>query len=663
MKKTLLLHKKAFSVLVCLFSIFNFSLYTAQTCAGTWGPPIVNQTFGQGNATDKWYGPLATYAPGATTSTKFVGTAGPPGGGALSDDYSGLVKTPTTGGNGFIDVPDHTGNPNGLMLLINAPSTASTIFLEYVMNNLCSNTTLKLSLWILNVNNSNTPSDCAPNYQFPNMTLKAVDPVTGVVLGTSATGNVPVGSTWTEYSIVFNNGSSSSVKLQFINNSVGNGCGNDLAIDDITVSPCIPSTIQALPGASTTLCPNQNSTVNFTATLTGSSYNPAEYLWQYSSDSGATWIDQGTPTTNPNYTFNSNGKPPGNYWVRFKVGPQGSSLNSQCNAVSQNAVVTIGSIPIVNDTNIKSCYILSNPSTASFNLTNANVTTQTGMTKKYYPSLTDATNATNEISNPATYIAPNGVTYVRVTNSNGCFAVAKITLEVIPPKISSVLVDKVICIEDKTTLDAGPGFTSYEWSTGATTQQITNVSVGTYWVNLKNGECVTKQIVKVYPSPNPVIKSIDITNNTATINVTGGTPPYQYAVDQTGNWQDSNIFNNLKRGQHTFYVKDKYNCIPVSVEVTVSNLINIITPNDDGKNDSIDYSALAYKKNLVFEVYDRYGNKLYSADKVRNFKWDGTAFGKKLPTATYWYTISWDENNKSKTSVRYNGWVLVKNRE
>ena len=49
-------------------------------------------------------------------------------------------------------------------------------------------------------------------------------------------------------------------------------------------------------------------------------------------------------------------------------------------------------------------------------------------------------------------------------------------------------------------MDAGPGFTSYEWSTGATTQTVNNVGVGIYWVKLKTGECTSVQTVKIYPS-------------------------------------------------------------------------------------------------------------------------------------------------------------------
>lgn len=102
---------------------------------------------------------------------------------------------------------------------------------------------------------------------------------------------------------------------------------------------------------------------------------------------------------------------------------------------------------------------------------------------------------------------------------------------------------------------------------------------------------------------------------------------------------------------------------PIHVQITIPNLVNVITPNGDNVNDVIDYTALAYKKNLTFTVFDRYGNMKYEADKIRNYKWDGTSGGKKLTTGTYWYTISWNENDKNSTPTVYNGWVLLKNRE
>ncbi|MDV7696972.1 T9SS type B sorting domain-containing protein [Chryseobacterium soli] len=335
--------------------------------------------------------------------------------------------------------------------------------------------------------------------------------------------------------------------------------------------------------------------------------------------------------------------------------PQGCTGNAKIN------LTFYPDIPVTEAT-LRSCFIPSNITTGGFDLTSANVTTLAGTTKKYYTTLANATSGTNEIASPSSYISASTVIYVRVTNATGCYMITKINLIVIPPVYSTVLKDKIVCVDARTTLDAGPGFDSYTWSTGATTQSITNVPVGIYWVNLKTGNCTTQQIVKVNASVNPVISSIDINHNTITVNVSGGTPPYQYSLDGI-TWQDSNTFGGLARGEVVVYVKDFYNCQPVKVQITVPNLINAITPNGDNINDFIDYSALSYKKNLVFVVYDRYGNKLYQADKMRNYKWDGTASGKKILTGTYWYTITWNENDKNNTETKYSGWVLVKNRE
>lgn len=317
--------------------------------------------------------------------------------------------------------------------------------------------------------------------------------------------------------------------------------------------------------------------------------------------------------------------------------------------------------PTVKNVTIQSCYLDSNPNMAAFNLETAPIVTQTGYTILYYPTLADLNNGTNVISNASTYISSNTTVYANVTNSNGCSSIAQITLVVLPPVKSTVLSDKIICIENKATLDAGPGFDGYRWSTGETTQAIT-VPVGAYWVQLKTGECFTRQDVKVLAAEQPVISNLEIKNNTITVSVIGGTQPYKYSLDGT-TWQDSNFFGNLPRGENSIYVKDFYNCEPIDVTVTVPNLLNAITPNGDNKNDYIDYSELAYKKNLIFNIYDRYGNKVYQADRFSAYKWDGTMYGKKVPTATYWYEITWTEPNKAQTQIKYSGWILVKNLE
>lgn len=313
------------------------------------------------------------------------------------------------------------------------------------------------------------------------------------------------------------------------------------------------------------------------------------------------------------------------------------------------------------DGNLEACANPANPNVATFNLDLANVTTQPGAIKTYYTTLAAAQAGTNPITPSNGYISGSGIVYVKVSDIAGCYAIVKITLKIVPQVYSIVLKDQTICIDGLATLDAGPGFASYEWSTGATTQVVSGLSVGNYWVKLQTGNCFAMQNVKVLPYTQPIISSIDISFAKVVVNVKGGKAPYKYSMDNI-NWQDSNVFTGVKRGEHIVYIKDSNDCHEVNVEITVPNIVNAITPNGDGSNDYVDYSALANKQNLVFTVYDRYGNKMFEADQFRDYKWDGTAGNKKILTGNYWFSFTWTEPKRNNAPIKYSGWILVKNR-
>ena len=276
----------------------------------------------------------------------------------------------------------------------------------------------------------------------------------------------------------------------------------------------------------------------------------------------------------------------------------------------------------------------------------------------FHFNLADAQAGVGALS-PSQIITTTGTFFIRFTSLNGCPNTGTLKITLKSGKKSDVLRDQVVCPGESAVLNAGPGFSSYLWNTGATTQSI-NAGAGTYYVDLGFNGCIYRQTVTVTTAQPPTITSIIVNGFNATVNVSGGTAPYQYSLNGY-DYQASNMFTGLTRGIHKVYVLSADGCQPVSKEFLVLNLINAITPNGDGRNDALNYSDLRIKQDVSIEVVDRYGLLVYkSSDK--NYVWDGKSAGRTLPTGTYWYILKWVEPD-TKLPVSYSGWVLIKNRE
>ena len=121
-----------------------------------------------------------------------------------------------------------------------------------------------------------------------------------------------------------------------------------------------------------------------------------------------------------------------------------------------------------------------------------------------------------------TYAWSNGATTQSITvfgsgsfsvtvTANGCSATsAATTVTVNPAPIVSITGPSTFCAGTPITLDAGPGFSSYHWSNGATTQTITDSpsSTTTYSVtvtNAQNCSATASKTVTLGGSPSPVI--------------------------------------------------------------------------------------------------------------------------------------------------------------
>lgn len=295
-----------------------------------------------------------------------------------------------------------------------------------------------------------------------------------------------------------------------------------------------------------------------------------------------------------------------------------------------------------------------------FKSTIASISTNPNISYSIFKEELDAQKNVNPISNA---IVKNGETYyLRLSDGINCASISAITIQMKASRKSLSLINQTICPEAQTALDAGSGYDYYRWSTGeegATLYQI-QVVPGTYWVDLSANGCVYRQEVQVLPAKIPSIESVEVKGNTATIVTKGGAAPIEYSLDNV-EWFTTPTFTNLERGIHSVYVKSSDNCAPVSKEFLIINLVNIITPNDDGKNDILDYSDLKIKKDVHIRVFDRYGTIHYDSP-AENYVWDGKRNGRPLSTGTYWYTIQWTEPD-TNLPVTYSNWILVKNRD
>ncbi|MBP7173423.1 MAG: T9SS type B sorting domain-containing protein [Cloacibacterium sp.] len=159
----------------------------------------------------------------------------------------------------------------------------------------------------------------------------------------------------------------------------------------------------------------------------------------------------------------------------------------------------------------------------------------------------------------------------------------------------------------------------------------------------------------------PKIDNIEITGSTITVHVSGATPPYRYSLDGRA-YQDSPVFSQLNRGKHTISVLSSDNCEPVTKEFSIINIMNVITPNDDGYNDRLDYSDLSLKNKVVFKVFDRFGKLVFEGNSQNQFIWDGKYLGRVLPTDSYWYILEWTEPD-SEIPLQFKSWILLKNRD
>jgi gliding motility-associated-like protein len=246
---------------------------------------------------------------------------------------------------------------------------------------------------------------------------------------------------------------------------------------------------------------------------------------------------------------------------------------------------------------------------------------------------------------------------VTAQRSLGCTVRANVT--VTPQSSPSInLSDSTgICFGDSLLLDAGPGFTSYQWNTGAATEKLYVHTVGAYSVaaEYSNG-CVsrgTMELDSVYrPTPTLDTSSVICEGQPKTLTPTGGT--YDSYLWSDGSTQPSISITSI--GSYWVQVTDSHGCVASdTLDILISRecLVGVFIPNaftpKSGHN-SLFRPLLYGNFTLIdFGVFDRYGQRVFET-RTSLAGWDGTIGGRDAPAGTYVWYCSYQSQGQSPKS-------------
>lgn len=242
-----------------------------------------------------------------------------------------------------------------------------------------------------------------------------------------------------------------------------------------------------------------------------------------------------------------------------------------------------------------------------------------------------------------------------------------------------------ICSDTKYTLDfeqlakeKGIDVNDYTFAiTGSEVDQVSafvyELGVGNYTITIRDKKSGCPKIfsLQLTSSAVPTIDKITINEKSIVVSVKGN-GKLEYALfDSVGriivDWQTKNeliIPDNIP--DNNFTVKVRLNNCGVSERKDVIYLFlpNVVTPNQDGKNDiwqpmtkngKVNDTSNSYK--LI--IFDRSGKQILNKEGIDIIKWDGTLNGNPVADGTYWYMLEFSKQSDD-LKVLYSGSILVK---
>lgn len=593
-------------------------------CSGSKGNPIFQENFGSGLN----YGPQL---PPGITNYVYAGASQP-------SDGKYTIYRRTNQYSSWHNSPDHTPDTeidgtDGKCLIINASSIAGE-FYKRTVTGLCDNTDFEFSSWVINLYNP-IPISCNGGIGKPiDLTFEIWNVTETLLIRSGST--MPIASTatpvWSQYGLTFTTlPGQTDVVLKIKNNGTG-GCGNDLALDDISFRACSDFskiTSPGIVGNTYSVCENVLP-ISLPLNLIISNTTIHVFQWQESLDN-ITWTNiVGETGLNYNVTNLNTAKS-----YRVKVAQNISNFNNlNCFTISEIFKIELKPKPVspVSNGDKTICSAQTIPQLS--------VTVPSSNSVNWYDALTGG----NLILSNSLFYTPTlaGTYYAESYNTtNNCLNSIRTPVSLIINNQQSSIAETVYYCEDKVSidLDAVDLNGTYLWSTAAaeTTQKITITSPGIYTVTITNPlGCYYTKTFTVIKNTFPVITSITTNESVVTINTTV-MGAYEYSIDGI-NYQTSNTFYGVSGGKHLAYVRGINNCGEDFKDFFILIIPKFFTPNEDSFNDFFEIEGLDYYPKATVAIFDRYGKLLkFLGNKT---KWDGIYLKKPLPSSDYWYRIN-----------------------
>jgi gliding motility-associated-like protein len=629
-----------FQLLVCL------GVCRAQLCTGSLGDPVVHKTFGSGGNP----GPAL-----AVNAYNFISADCPPDG-----SYTVRNTTANCFSNSWYSLTeDHTpGDANGYFMLVNASFQPGDFYVDTIRG-LCTNTTYEFAAWVINVLK---PSACGNNGIDPNLTFNIETP-TGTVLATYSTNNIPedFAPAWKQYGLFFQTpAATTSVVVRITNNAPG-GCGNDIALDDITFRPCGPLVNAALSITGDTtaqLCEGDPASL-----VLGSShsagYSSPIFQWQVSKN-GSTWSD--IPGEN-NTSFTRGPTGVGTWRYRLTMAELTNAASVNCRVASNIVSVIVNPLP--------------NPQLrdTTAGCEGKDVVLQ-ALDGNHY-SWTGPDNFISSLFNPtlpAVQPTDAGMYYVTALSDKGCTQKDSTWLVVNPAVIATTGNGGSICEGSSITLHASGGV-RYVWTPASGLSSTTladpvasPADTTTYQATVYNqyGCSDTASVtINIWEKPvanaGPDKRTIEGTPVELNGTVKGTSISYSWSqplyMDNPALLQPD--VNPPRDITYTLTAVSDLGCgisrdnvfVRVYKQVKVPNAFS---PNGDGINDVWDIVNLSTYPEAATQVFDRQGQLIWQSNGY-NRPWNGTYNGRIIPVGTYYYTI----DLKTDVFPKMSGWVFV----